>query len=95
MSASTENPDYLDADSTIRGTKTSNQPVSRRADSRARRMTSSCVNGRMTRPAARLVMVANARTRRPKARNANTSGTVDIPTASAPSHRKARISAGV
>ena len=42
-----------------------------------------------------LVMVEIAATRRPRKRARITSGTVDMPTASAPSVRMARISAGV
>ena len=46
-------------------------------------------------PAALLVMVEIAATRRPRNRAKITSGTVDMPTASAPKIRIARISAGV
>ena len=48
-----------------------------------------------TMPAARLVMPETAATRTPMWRSAMVSGTVDIPTASAPRVRNARISAGV
>jgi hypothetical protein len=47
------------------------------------------------RPAAMLVTTLTAATRRPKKFARITSGTVDMPTASAPSVRRARISAGV
>ena len=47
------------------------------------------------RPAAMLVIVEIAATLRPRNRARITSGTVDMPTASAPSVRMARISAGV
>ena len=46
-------------------------------------------------PAAMLVMQESPSTRMPMWRAAITSGTVDMPTASAPSVRNARISAGV
>jgi hypothetical protein len=46
-------------------------------------------------PAAMLVSTDTAATRRPRKRARITSGTVDMPTASAPSIRIARISAGV
>ena len=46
-------------------------------------------------PSARFVMQETAATRRPQWAATIASGTVDIPTASAPSVRKARISAGV
>ena len=46
-------------------------------------------------PAAMLVMVEIAATRSPRKRARITSGTVDMPTASAPRMRSARISAGV
>ena len=46
-------------------------------------------------PAAMLVMVEIAATFRPRKRARITSGTVDMPTASPPSVRIARISAGV
>jgi hypothetical protein len=42
-----------------------------------------------------LVIAETAATRRPWARAAITSGTVDIPTASTPQERKMAISAGV
>ena len=47
------------------------------------------------RPSARFVIAETAATRRPQWRATITSGTVDIPTASAPSILNARISAGV
>src|SRR2546422_1419888 len=47
------------------------------------------------RPAATFVMLENPRQRMPRARAAMTSGTVDMPTASAPSRWSMRISAGV
>ena len=46
-------------------------------------------------PSARLVIADTAATRRPQWRARIASGTVDMPTASAPSVRNARISAGV
>ena len=46
-------------------------------------------------PAPRLVMTEQAATRRPRKRARMTSGTVDMPTASAPIMRAMRISAGV
>ena len=46
-------------------------------------------------PSARLVIADTAATRRPAWRARMTSGTVLMPTASAPSVRNARISAGV
>ena len=52
-------------------------------------------SGRADNPAARFVMVENPRQRIPRARAAITSGTVDIPTASAPIRCSIRTSAGV
>ena len=49
----------------------------------------------LERPAARLVMQDTAATRTPMCRSAMTSGTVLMPTASAPRVRSMRISAGV
>src|SRR5439155_18893436 len=59
--------------------------------SRTSRWSSFCLRT----PAAMLVMHEMARTRIPMCRTAITSGTVDMPTASAPSVRHMRISAGV
>src|SRR5437870_6454887 len=57
--------------------------------------TSACESGCADKPAARFVMVENPRQRMPRARAAITSGTVDIPTASAPIRCSIRTSAGV
>ena len=57
--------------------------------------TSSCTSGSGSTPAAMLVMHEMPATSMPMCRATIASGTVDIPTASAPMTRKARISAGV
>ncbi len=57
-------------------------------------VTSSWLNACLLIPAARLVMQDNPTTFNPAALASNASGTVDMPTASAPKVRKARISAG-
>ena len=62
---------------------------------RAIAITSSCTSGCGSTPAAMLVMHEMPSTSSPMCRATIASGTVDIPTASAPSARKARISAGV
>src|SRR5207245_2687682 len=56
---------------------------------------SACASGVGESPAARFVMVENPRQCIPRARAAITSGTVDIPTASAPIRCSIRTSAGV
>src|SRR4029079_15306447 len=55
----------------------------------------SCESASPPIPSARVVIAETAATRRPQCRARITSGTVDMPTASARSVRKARISAGV
>ena len=55
----------------------------------------SWLNGSSLMPAPRLVMTESAATFMPAWRARITSGTVDMPTASAPSAAAARISAGV
>ena len=75
----------------------------KRSTSRARspaaaaayRSVCSCESASPPMPSARFVIAETAATRRPQWRARITSGTVDMPTASAPSVRKARISAGV
>ena len=57
--------------------------------------TSACETGFRLVPAAALVMSESATTRSPSRRAAMASGTVDIPTASAPSLRSISDSAGV
>ncbi len=68
-----------------------NEPRTRRAVS----ITSSWTSGWSSTPAAMLVMHEMPSTSTPRCRAAIASGAVDMPTASAPSVRKARISAGV
>src|SRR3990167_8113858 len=55
----------------------------------------SCESFSLLKPAAALVIAATHATRIPQCRAIMTSGTTDIPTASAPHCLKARISAGV
>ena len=79
-------------------TRCTNSVTSRSKDAATRAVvarTSACASGALLIPAATLVMQLTPATLIPRARAVSTSGTVDMPTASAPSLSSIRISAGV
>ena len=69
--------------------------ASRAPPSGAMSLVSACESSAPVMPAARLVTTEQAATLSPRNRARITSGTVDMPTASAPRMRAIRISAGV